>query len=244
MRFLHEDPWQRRRQLREKVPNICFQMLLRASNAVGYTSYPDNVVREFVLEAARQGIDVFRIFDSLNSVDNMQVAVDAVLETGALCEAAICYTGDICDRKRPKYNLDYYVKMAKQLEAMGAHILGIKDMAGLCKPPAAYQLVSALRQEIELPIHLHTHDTSGINAATLLRASEGLVERANQPAQRELPGGGVAPYAPRYAARRRRSRGLLTILGDSADLLPALRQGSPSRQRGRVSARDPRRTIH
>ena len=176
MRFLHEDPWQRLRQLREKIPNICFQMLLRASNAVGYTSYPDNVVREFVLEAARQGIDVFRIFDSLNCVENMQVAVDAVLETSAICEAAICYTGDILDPSRPKYNLDYYVKMAKQLEEMGAHILGIKDMAGLCKPPAAYELVRALRQEVSLPIHFHTHDTGGINAATLLRAAEAGVD--------------------------------------------------------------------
>ena len=176
IRFLHEDPWQRLRQLRRKIPNVCFQMLLRASNAVGYTSYPDNVVHEFVLEAARQGIDVFRIFDSLNCVENMQVAVDAVLETGAICEPAICYTGDILDPSRTKYNLDYYVRMAKQLEAMGAHVLGIKDMAGLCKPPAAFELVRTLRQEVNLPIHFHTHDTSGINAATLLQAAEAGVD--------------------------------------------------------------------
>ena len=176
MRFLHEDPWQRLRRLREKVPNICFQMLLRASNAVGYTSYADNVVHEFVLEAARQGIDVFRIFDSLNCVENMQVAVDAVLEAGAVCEPAICYTGDILDPNRPKYNLDYYVQMAKRLEDMGAHILGIKVMAGLCKPPAAFELVRTLRQEVSIPIHFHTHDTSGINAATLLRAAEAGVD--------------------------------------------------------------------
>ncbi len=176
MRFLYEDPWQRLRQLREKIPNICFQMLLRASNAVGYTSYPDNVVREFVLEAARQGIDIFRIFDSLNSIENMQVAIEAVLETGAVCEPAICYTGDLLDPGRPKYNLAYYVGMAKQLEGMGAHILGIKDMAGLCKPYAGYKLVEALRQEISIPIHFHTHDTSGINASTLLKASEAGVD--------------------------------------------------------------------
>lgn len=176
MRFLHEDPWQRLRQLRERVPNICFQMLLRASNAVGYTSYPDNVVREFVLEAARQGIDVFRIFDSLNCIDNMQVAMDAVCETGAICEPAICYTGDILDPGRPKYDLAYYVNLAKRLERMGAHILGIKDMAGLCKPYAAFDLVRALKQEIGLPIHFHTHDSSGLNAATLLKAAEADVD--------------------------------------------------------------------
>ena len=176
MRFLHEDPWQRLRDLRKRVPNICFQMLLRASNAVGYTSYPDNVVREFVLEAARQGIDVFRIFDSLNCIDNMQVAIDAVHETGAICEPAICYTGDILDPGRPKYNLAYYVDLAKRLERMGAHILAIKDMAGLCKPYAAFELVGALKQEIGIPIHFHTHDSSGLNAATLLKAAEAGVD--------------------------------------------------------------------
>ncbi|MDA1312264.1 MAG: pyruvate carboxylase [Acidobacteria bacterium] len=176
MRFLHEDPWQRLRELRVRVPNICFQMLLRASNAVGYTSYPDNVVREFVLEAARQGIDVFRIFDSLNCIDNMQVAMDAVHETGAICEPAICYTGDILDPGRPKYSLAYYVDLAKRLEKMGAHILGIKDMAGLCKPYAAFELVQELKREIRIPIHFHTHDSSGLNAATLLKAAEAGVD--------------------------------------------------------------------
>ncbi len=179
MRFLHEDPWQRLRQLREKIPNICFQMLLRASNAVGYTSYPDNVVTEFVEESARQGIDVFRIFDSLNSVENMRVAIDAVLETPSICEPAICYTGDILDPGRPKYSLQYYVKMAKQLERLGAHFLAIKDMAGLCKPYAAFRLVKALRQEVGLPIHFHTHDTSGLNATSILKASEAGVDVAD-----------------------------------------------------------------
>jgi pyruvate carboxylase len=176
MRFLHEDPWQRLRDLRKRVPNVCFQMLLRASNAVGYTSYPDNVVRGFVIEAAQQGIDVFRIFDSLNCIDNMQVAIDAVHETGAICEPAICYTGDILDPSRPKYDLAYYVDLAKRLERMGAHILAIKDMAGLCKPYAAFELVGALKQEIGIPIHFHTHDSSGLNAATLLKAAEAGVD--------------------------------------------------------------------
>ncbi len=176
MRFLYEDPWMRLRELREKIPNICFQMLLRASNAVGYTSYPDNVVREFTLEAAKQGIDVFRIFDSLNDVDQMEVAIQAVLDSGRICEPAICYTGDVLDPKRPKYSLNYYVKLAKRLEAMGGHILAIKDMAGLCRPFAAYELVRTLKQEVGMPIHFHTHDSSGLNAATLLKASEAGVD--------------------------------------------------------------------
>ena len=177
--FCWRIPWQRLRQLRELVPNICFQMLLRASNAVGYTSYPDNVVAEFVKESARQGIDIFRIFDSLNSVENMRVAIDAALETHAICEPAICYTGDILNPDRPKYSVQYYVKMAKQLEKLGAHVLGIKDMAGLCKPYAAFQLVKALREEIGIPIHFHTHDTSGVNAASILKAAEAGVDVAD-----------------------------------------------------------------
>ncbi len=176
MRFLHEDPWQRLRQFRERIPNICFQMLLRGANAVGYTSYPDNVIVDFVREAHAQGVDIFRIFDSLNSIDNMRVAIDAVLETGGVCEPAICYTGDLLDKSRPKYGLKYYVTMAKKLESMGAHFLGIKDMAGLCKPYAAYELVKALREEIGIPIHFHTHDTSGVNAATVLKAADAGVD--------------------------------------------------------------------
>ena len=180
MRFLREDPWQRLRELRSRIPNICFQMLLRGANAVGYTSYPDNVVIEFVREAHAQGIDIFRIFDSLNSIDNMRVAIDAVLETGgAICEPAICYTGDLLDKRRPKYSLSYYVKMAKQLERLGAHFLAVKDMAGLCKPYAAHALVKALREEIAIPIHFHTHDTSGINASSLLKAADAGVDVAD-----------------------------------------------------------------
>jgi pyruvate carboxylase len=179
MRFLHEDPWQRLRELRRLVPNICFQMLLRGANAVGYTSYPDNVIIDFVREAYEQGIDIFRIFDSLNSIENMRVSIDAVLDTGAVCEPAICYTGDLFDKHRPKYSLNYYVKMAKQLEKLGAHFLAIKDMAGLCRPYAAHALVKALREEIGIPIHFHTHDTSGINSASLLKAADAGVDVAD-----------------------------------------------------------------
>src|SRR6202045_4348393 len=179
LRFLHEDPWQRLRELRERVPNICFQMLLRGANAVGYASYPDNVIKEFVREAHTQGIDIFRIFDSLNSIDNMRVSIDAALETGAICEPAICYTGDMLDGSRPKYSLRYYLSMAKHLEKLGAHFLAIKDMAGLCKPYGAHALVKALRDEIEIPIHFHTHDTSGINATSVLKASDAGVDVAD-----------------------------------------------------------------
>ncbi len=179
MRFLQEDPWVRLRRLREAIPNICFQMLLRASNAVGYTAYPDNVVREFIFEAAAQGIDIFRIFDSLNWLPNMKVSMEAVRKTGRICEAAVCYTGDILDPKRQKYSLPYYVKMAKELEKMGAHILAIKDMAGLCKPYAAGTLVKALREEVGIPVHFHTHDTSGISAASALKASDAGVDVAD-----------------------------------------------------------------
>ena len=171
MRFLKECPWERLSLMRERVPNVLFQMLLRASNAVGYTNYPDNVVQAFVKEAASTGIDVFRVFDALNWVPNMKVAMEAVLNTGAICEASICYTGDITNPSRTKYDLKYYVDLAKKLEKMGAHILAIKDMAGLCKPQAAALLVKTLKQEVGLPIHFHTHDTGGIQAAAILNAA-------------------------------------------------------------------------
>jgi pyruvate carboxylase len=177
MRFLSECPWERLRRLREKIPNICFQMLFRGSNAVGYSNYPDNVVAGFVKHAADSGMDIFRIFDSLNYLPNMQVAMEAVREHGkVLCEAAICYTGDINDEKRDKYSLKYYIAKAKEVERMGAHILAIKDMAGLCKPMAAEKLVTVLKQEIGIPIHFHTHDTSGLNAASVLSASDAGVD--------------------------------------------------------------------
>jgi pyruvate carboxylase len=179
LRFLREDPWQRLRELREAVPNICFQMLLRGANAVGYASYPDNVIREFVSKAYAEGLDIFRVFDSLNSVENMRVSLDAVLEAGGVCEGAICYTGDILDKSRPKYSLKYYVRLAKQLERLGVHFLAIKDMAGLCKPYASFELVKKLKEEVDLPIHFHTHDTSGMNTATVLKAAEAGVDIAD-----------------------------------------------------------------
>ncbi len=176
MRFLNEDPWERLAAVREGAPNILTQMLLRGSNGVGYTNYPDNVVRFFVAQAAKGGVDVFRIFDCLNWVENMRVSIDAVVEAGKVAEAAICYTGDMLDPNRAKYDLKYYVGLARELEAAGAHVLGIKDMAGLLKPAAASRLVETLRQETGLPIHLHMHDTSGAAAATILAAVEAGVD--------------------------------------------------------------------
>lgn len=175
-RFLKEDPWERLAILRKKIPNILFQMLLRASNAVGYKNYPDNVIREFVAKSAESGIDVFRIFDSLNWVKGMEVAIDAVRQSGKIAEAAICYTGDISDPTRSKYDINYYKSMAKELEAQGAHILGIKDMAGLLKPQAAYRLISELKETVNIPIHLHTHDTSGNGIFTYAKAIEAGVD--------------------------------------------------------------------
>jgi len=170
LRFLREDPWLRLQELRTQMPNLLLQMLLRSANAVGYKNYPDNVVRFFVTRAAAGGIDVFRIFDSLNWVENMRVAIDAVLESGKLCEAALCYSGNLSDPHEKKYTLDYYLGLGRALKAAGAHVLGIKDMAGLCQPRAAYALVQALREETGLPVHFHTHDTSGIAGASVLAA--------------------------------------------------------------------------
>ena len=172
MRFLKEDPWDRLAQLRERIPNILFQMLLRGSNAVGYTSYPDNVVRAFVKESAQAGIDLFRVFDALNWIPNMEVALEAVRESGALCEAAICYTGDILNPSRTKYDLKYYVELAKDLEKRGANLIAIKDMAGLCKPFAAEKLIKTLREEVGIPIHFHTHDVGGAQAASVIKGAE------------------------------------------------------------------------
>ena len=170
-RFLHEDPWQRLTRLRELMPGTLLQMLLRSGNAVGYTNYPDNVVNRFIDEAAAAGIDVFRIFDCLNWVEGLRPCIDRVAETGKIAEAAICYSGDITDGKRVKFTLEYYLSRAKQVEQAGAHILAIKDMAGLLKPDAARILVSELKQSLTIPVHLHTHDTSGNGVATLLAAS-------------------------------------------------------------------------
>ncbi|WP_435230142.1 pyruvate carboxylase [Pseudopelagicola sp. nBUS_20] len=175
-RFLQECPWQRLRDIRSSMPNIMTQMLLRASNGVGYTNYPDNVVQEFVRQAAETGIDVFRVFDSLNWVENMRVAMDAVQENNKVCEGTICYTGDALDPNRSKYNIAYYVDMAKKMQAAGAHILGIKDMAGLMKVPTADILFPALKDAVDIPIHFHTHDTSGAAIATVLAASRAGVD--------------------------------------------------------------------
>ena len=176
MRFLTEDPWERLDKVRKAAPNILLQMLLRGANGVGYTNYPDNIVQHFVRQAASGGVDLFRVFDCLNWVDNMRVSMDAIGAEGKLCEAAICYTGDVLDPNRAKYDLKYYVGLAKELEAAGAHIIALKDMAGLLKPAAARVLFKALREATDLPIHFHTHDTSGLSAATVLAAVESGVD--------------------------------------------------------------------
>ncbi len=176
MRFLGEDPWERLAIIRERVPNLLLQMLLRGANGVGYTNYADNVVKHFTKTAAAAGVDLFRVFDCLNWVENMRVSIDAVCESGKIAEGALCYTGDVLDPATEKYTLKYYVGLAKELEAAGCHILGIKDMAGLMKPNAIKRLVRVLRDETGLPIHFHTHDTSGIAAATVLAASEAGVD--------------------------------------------------------------------
>jgi pyruvate carboxylase len=227
MRFLKEDPWERLAQIRERVPNILTQMLLRASNAVGYTNYPDNVVCEFVKEAANCGMDVFRVFDALNWLPNMKVAMDAVIKSGAICEASICYTGDILDQSRTKYDLKYYVNLAKELERMGAHILAIKDMAGLCKPAAVTLLVETLKQEVGLPIHFHTHDTAGIQAAAILNAAEVGLDIADA-ALAPLSGGTAQPNLNTLAEALRfsdRNTGLSTANLDAlADYWRAARE--------------------
>ena len=176
MRFLTEDPWERLAMIRERAPNLLLQALVRGSNGVGYTGYPDNVVRQFIHQAAEGGVDLFRVFDCLNWVENMRVSIDAVLETGKLCEGTICYSGDLLDPNRPKYDLKYYVDLAHELDKAGCHIICIKDMAGLLKPAAATKLFKTLRQETDLPIHFHTHDTSGISAATVLAAVDAGVD--------------------------------------------------------------------
>ena len=177
MRFLHENPFKRLRRLRERIPNICFQMLLRGANGVGYSNYPDNVIRGFIKHSAESGMDIFRVFDSLNYLPNLKVAMDSIRKhTNSICEATICYTGDILSSDRDKYTLKYYVEMAKELEIMGAHILALKDMSGLCHPNAAYKLIKALRKEIAIPVHFHTHDSSGIAGASIIKAAEAGVD--------------------------------------------------------------------
>ncbi len=199
MRFLHEDPWQRLREVRERIPNICFQMLLRGANAVGYTSYPDNLLTEFVREAHAQGIDIFRIFDSLNSIENMRVSIDAALETGAVCEAAICYTGDILDKTRPKYSLKYYVAMAKQLEKLGTHFLAIKDMAQLRLRSESRRCRSRRR-----------------------RRSRRRHEWRHQPAQSQFHCRRAPPHSARHATRSRHAQRMFRLLGNDSHLLSSV----------------------
>ena len=175
-RFLKESPWKRLELLRNRMPNTLIQMLLRASNAVGYSNYPDNVVQEFIKISASHGIDVFRIFDSLNWVENMKMPIDEALKTGKIVEGTICYTGDITSPKETKYTLDYYVNMALELESLGCHSIAIKDMAALLKPRAAKELVTALKKELHVPLHLHTHDSTGNGVSTVLMAAEAGVD--------------------------------------------------------------------
>jgi pyruvate carboxylase len=177
LRFLGEDPWDRLAELRQAMPNLCLQMLLRGRNTVGYTPYPTAVTDAFVEEAAATGIDIFRIFDALNDVDQMRPAIDAVRATGsAVAEVALCYTADLLDPAEPIYTLDYYLRLADRIVSAGAHVLAIKDMAGLLRPAAAHRLVSALRSRFDLPVHLHTHDTPGGQLATLLAAADAGVD--------------------------------------------------------------------
>ena len=192
MRFLKENPWKRLEQLRERIPNILFQCLVRSSSVVGYVNYPDNLVRAFIEQSIDSGMDVFRVFDALNWVPNMKVTMESVRKNGGVCEAAICYTGDILNPEKHKYTLDYYVDLARQLEELGAHILCIKDMGGLCKPEAAVLLTKALKSELSIPIHFHTHDTAGIQAAAILNASGAKLDIADA-AMAPLSGGTSQP---------------------------------------------------
>ena len=249
MRFLHEDPWQRLRRLREAIPNVCFQMLLRASNAVGYAAYPDNVVREFVREAARQGIDIFRIFDSLNWLPNMKVAIEAVLSTNRVCEAAICYTGDILDPNRQKYSLAYYVNMAKELERMGAHVLGIKDMAGLlqavCRGKADQGAARGNRNPHPLPHARHQRHQCGIRSeGQRCRRGRGrwrhrLHERPDQPAESEFHRRGAGAHTPGDRPGSGCAQRLRRLLGNRADVLQALRHRAAMGPRKSTSTKCP-----
>ncbi len=254
MRFLKEDPWARLAAFREAMPNLLLQMLLRSANAVGYTNYPDNVVRHFVARAAGAGIDVFRVFDCLNWTANMRVAIEAVLESGRLCEAAICYTGNLASPRETKYNLEYYLGLARELAAMGAHVLGIKDMGGLCRPRAAAMLVKALKEEIGLPVHFHTHDTSGIAAASVLAAIDAgrgrggrghrRAVRPDLAAESRLHRGSVEGRSARLRPRSRQFARPVDLLGAGAAGLRRVRERHP---RGRIRglrARHARRAVH
>ncbi|MFJ1705617.1 pyruvate carboxylase [Kitasatospora sp. NPDC088346] len=226
LRFLKEDPWQRLAELREAIPNICLQMLLRGRNTVGYTPYPDRVAQAFVHEAAATGIDIFRIFDALNDVDRMRPAIDAVLETGAVAEGTLCYTGNLADPAERLYTLDHYLRTAEQLVHAGVHVLCVKDMAGLLRPPAARRLVRALRENFDLPVHLHTHDTGGGQLATYLAAAEAGVDAVDG-ASAALSGTTSQPALSAVVAatdHTERATGLsLTALGDLEPYWAAVR---------------------
>ncbi len=253
-RFLQECPWQRLRDLRAAMPNLMTQMLLRGSNGVGYTNYPDNVVRAFVAQAAETGIDLFRVFDPLNWVENMRVSMDAVREAGKLLEGAICYTGDIHDPDRAKYDLKYYVQMGRELKAAGTHILGLKDMGGLMKPRAAAVLVRTLKDELGLPVHFHTHDTAGI-AISLdprrrrcrgrrRRLRDGRAVRQYQPGDARHRGRGAAPHRPRDRPRHRRDPRDLELLGERPQGLRRLRERDAVALLRGLPARDAGRPVH
>ena len=240
MRFLRECPWERLHEFREAMPNFLLQMLLRSANAVGYTNYPDNVVQYFIKTAAGAGIDLFRVFDSLNWVENMRVSIDAVRDNGKLCEAAICYTGNLNNPRETKYDLKYYVSLARELKNAGAHILGIKDMAGLCQPRAAHTLVKALKEEIGLPVHFHTHDTSGIAAASVLAAidagadavdgADGFDERAHLATEPRLDRRVPALRTARLGRRSRKPASAFRVLGAGEALLRSIRKRSQIRR--------------
>ncbi len=229
-------------------------MLLRGSNAVGYANYPDNVVKFFVRQAADAGVDLFRVFDCLNWVENMRVSMDAVREAGKLCEGAMCYTGDILDPDRAKYSLKYYVGLAKELEAAGANIIGIKDMAGLLKPAAARKLVKTLREESGLPFHFHTHDTSGIAAASILaavegrrrcvRCGDGFDVRADVAGVPRRAGRGDRRYRPRHRARSGGDPAHLVLFRGGQGEVRRLRGGLPRGRLGGLPARDAGWAVH
>jgi Pyruvate carboxylase len=200
LRFLGEDPWERLSKIREAMPNVCIQMLLRGRNTVGYTPYPTEVTDAFVKQAALTGVDIFRIFDALNDVSQMEPAIKAVREAGAVAEVGISYTADLLDPAEEVYTLDYYLDLADQMVAAGAHILAIKDMAGLLRPMAAKKLVTALRERFELPVHLHTHDTARGQLATLLAASDAGVDAVDV-ASAPMAGTTSQPARQRFSCR-------------------------------------------
>jgi pyruvate carboxylase len=254
MRFLTEDPWERLAALRERIPNLLLQMLLRGANGVGYTNYPDNVVRYFVQQAAAAGIDLFRIFDCFNWIENMRVSIDAVGEAGKLAEGAICYTGDILDPSRAKYSLAYYVDLAKQLERAGCHILGIKDMAGVLKPAAARVLVKALKEAVgtaAAPAHARHRRHRGRQRARghrhrrrCGRCRHGHHVRHDLPTLPRFAGGGAAPHRARHQARSRGHPADQLLLGGCAHSVHGLRKRSQVRRLRGLSARDARRPVH